>query len=162
MDPAMKKAIDGAFTYHPFGQLAQVGDWTVGPVFAVKQSYDEDAPTSIFRAPDGLPNILTSMLKATPPDVVRVAAVGHPRESFYQKDKWGSNVEHKRVKCTCRAVFEGETAVGELAFPMVRLAKKLGVDNWRRDGRALYGYRETELVAIFAMKDLDNCLTNET
>lgn len=160
---AFEKAVDKAFSYHPYRQseILVSGEWVIGPTFVVKGEYTcplDREPHTLYREDPFLAmkarGVLAEAREAGQPAMVDKA--GHKMEQVFIKDKHGALQPRTAKDCTCRAVRdETGTAVGELAFPLLSLAKKVKVDDWFYDECGFVaGWAKNELVAVFAMKRL--------
>lgn len=92
-------------------------------------------------------------------DPVEIAAKGHAMDQQFRKDKYGAEVPMSAKKCTCRAIIKkgplGDNPIGEIAFPLLQLGKKVGVTDWKIDYAnqlLLYGYKGKKLVAVMMSK----------
>ena len=146
----MVKAIQTAFNFHPFGMShpAVMDHWVYGPLFAVKV---ENSGTLAFAhlssvwkpQPEAEQGRLETLMGMEPESTKIIALT---------KDKHSS-----KPKCTYR-VFDGAGTQYplELCFPLVQLAKKLGVDRWTttpdETGIMVFGYKEDKMIAIMCAR----------
>ena len=160
-----EKAVDKAFAYHPFRlPSVQTHDgWVVGPTFIVQGDYscpiDGSTGHSIWRMDPLLGLKMKGIIEATEGTVeVTVSKDGHEKEQSFKKDKHGALQPINDKKCTCRAIFQGEKAIAEIAFPLLSLGKKVKPDVWRYGNGCLYGFNKGDLVCVLAAKGFDRCL----
>lgn len=160
----LEKAIDKAYAYHPYRipQVELFGEWIAGPTFVVRGEYTnaiDGKPESIF-TPDPLiaykaQGLIDAAERAEPAEVSKS---GHDKKQEFKTDKFGAEHPATAKTCSCRAVYVHGEPVAEIAFPLLSLGKKVGVDAWRVLDLVLYGFKKDELVAVLAMKSFDTCL----
>lgn len=160
----LEKAVDKAFAYHPYRipQVELFGGWIAGPTFMVRGDYTNpvDGQAESIFTPDPLisykaKGLLDAAARAKP---AKVSKSGHDKKQGFKTDKYGAEHPATAKSCTCRAVYLDGKPVAEIAFPLLSLGKKVGVDEWEALDLLLYGYKKGELVAVLAMKSFDTCL----
>lgn len=160
----LEKAVDKAFAYHPYRipQVELFDGWIAGPTFMVKGEYTNpiSGQSESIWTPDPLisykaKGLLDAAERAEP---ARVSKDGHDKKQEFKTDKFGAEHPATAKKCTCRAVYLQEEPIAEIAFPLLSLGRKVGVDEWKVLDLVLYGFKKGELVAVLAMKGFDTCL----
>lgn len=170
---SFEKAVDRAFDYHPYGfdGVKLFGEWIVGPTFIVRtdgpERYRPRKQKTIFHPSAQWQLIATSLISQGRSAKLRldVRDEGHNKKptEVSIKDEKGNRAKTMRPggKCTGRAIYIGQGAWKELAYPLYALGKKLGVESyWALDAHTnvIFGFsKEKRLLAIFSPRGIENC-----
>ena len=164
----LEKALDKAFLAHPYGfnGPVRVGEWVLGPAFAVKApEYREVEWPKVYAETDPLlEQKLAGIVEVRGLHPLELQSSGHRQVTREETNKHGAKETKGGGKCTHRAYRGkdvGTRVTWELAFPLVTLGKKLKVAEYKSDGKsyAVYGYtKDKQLVAVFAPRISPGCV----
>lgn len=148
----LTKYIQKAFDFHPFGfEKPQMYDqWVMGPVFIVKLPDDPERMAFDF---------LAGVYMQDPSWQIKFTKLIGEAKNATQQITLSKSKHESSPKCTYRMFGDEPQATYplELAYPLVMLAKKLGISSWRTTPGAtnvmVFGYNDAdELLGVFAAR----------